>query len=84
MKDTCERCAAKLGSADDAVICSYECTFCPACSDAMNAVCPNCGGELVRRPKRTTGAAQIATRTPGRVARYLQRARNTQQNGNST
>lgn len=76
MKDTCERCAGKLGPADDAVICSYECTFCPACSDAMNAVCPNCGGELVPRPKRTTGAAQIATRTPGRVARYLQRNRN--------
>lgn len=76
MKDTCERCAAKLGPTDDAVICSYECTFCAACSEAMDAVCPNCGGELVRRPKRITGAAQIATRTPGRVARYLQRNRN--------
>lgn len=76
MKDTCERCAATVGPADDAAICSYECTFCPACSDAMHGVCPNCGGELVRRPKRTTGAAQIATRTPGRVSRYLRRNRN--------
>ncbi|TCN32294.1 hypothetical protein EV644_12523 [Kribbella orskensis] len=76
MKDTCERCATKLGPTDDAVICSYECTFCSACSDAMDAVCPNCGGELVRRPRRTTGAAAIATRTPGRVTRYLQRNRN--------
>lgn len=76
MKDTCERCAKSLGPADDAVICSYECTFCPACSDAMSAVCPNCGGELVSRPKRTTGAAQVASRAPGRVARYLRRNRN--------
>ncbi|WP_020392858.1 DUF1272 domain-containing protein [Kribbella catacumbae] len=77
MKDTCERCTAQLGPADDAVICSYECTFCPACSDAMSAVCPNCGGELVSRPKRTTGATQIASRAPGRVTRYLKRNRNT-------
>jgi hypothetical protein len=76
MKDTCERCAAEVGPADEAVICSYECTFCPACSDALYGVCPNCGGELVRRPKRTTGAAQIASRTPGRVSRYLTRNRN--------
>ncbi|WP_433023413.1 DUF1272 domain-containing protein [Kribbella sp. CA-294648] len=77
MKDSCERCATSLGPADDAVICSYECTFCPACSAAMSATCPNCGGELVSRPKRTTGAAQIAARAPGRVTRYLQRNRNT-------
>ncbi|MDQ6711674.1 MAG: DUF1272 domain-containing protein [Candidatus Dormibacteraeota bacterium] len=35
-----------------ACICSHECTFCPSCADAMNNVCPNCGGELVARPKR--------------------------------
>ena len=29
-----------------------ECTFCPACADGMNGVCPNCSGELVARPKR--------------------------------
>jgi hypothetical protein len=75
MKDGCERCATELDAAGDAMICSYECTFCPSCSDAMDAVCPNCGGELVRRPRRTTGAAQIVSRTPGRVARYLRRGR---------
>jgi len=36
----------------DAVICSYECTFCTACGVALESVCPNCGGELVARPKR--------------------------------
>ena len=37
-----------------AFICSYECTFCGDCSADMDHVCPNCGGELVRRPRRET------------------------------
>ena len=53
MRETCERCAAPLSKeAENARICSYECTFCAECSDAMNGRCPNCGGELVRRPRR--------------------------------
>jgi len=34
------------------VICSYECTFCTDCGAALDRVCPNCGGELVPRPRR--------------------------------
>ena len=52
MRTACERCGAALGHAADAAICSHECTFCPACAEAMEHVCPNCGGELVRRPRR--------------------------------
>jgi len=52
MKEACERCAEPLGAGDEAWICSYECTWCPACSAAMERACPNCGGELVRRPRR--------------------------------
>lgn len=52
MRDACERCKIALPAAGDARICSYECTFCTACSAAMNATCPNCGGELVARPRR--------------------------------
>jgi hypothetical protein len=52
MKTTCEACDAALGEAADARICSFECTFCVACADGMASVCPNCGGELVARPKR--------------------------------
>ncbi len=33
-------------------ICSYECTYCANCTEQINAICPNCGGELVRRPRR--------------------------------
>jgi uncharacterized protein len=53
MRTACERCGARLDAKDDAVICSYECTFCTHCGAAFDHVCPNCGGELVPRPKRT-------------------------------
>ena len=50
MRESCERCGARLAADADARICSFECTFCPACTEAMSAVCPNCGGELVPAP----------------------------------
>jgi hypothetical protein len=35
------------------MICSFECTFCRACAEGrLGGRCPNCGGELVRRPLR--------------------------------
>lgn len=52
MRTVCERCGVMLAAGDEARICSYECTFCPTCTDEMAAVCPNCGGELVARPRR--------------------------------
>lgn len=52
MRDRCERCGAGLDADAEASICSYECTFCRSCVEAMSFVCPNCGGELVARPKR--------------------------------
>ena len=27
-----------------------QCTFCHACATKLKFVCPNCGGDLVRRP----------------------------------
>ena len=54
MRTACERCAAALAQDDDATICSYECTFCRSCAEAMDFSCPNCSGELVSRPKRVT------------------------------
>lgn len=53
MRETCEKCEAALpADSADAVICSFECTFCTSCREEMNAVCPNCGGELQARPRR--------------------------------
>jgi hypothetical protein len=54
MRTECERCGVALSAEADAVICSYECTFCRPCADEMSGVCPNCSGELVARPKRVT------------------------------
>ncbi|GAA3901119.1 DUF1272 domain-containing protein [Streptomyces gulbargensis] len=57
MRDRCERCGtAGLAPDGPAVICSYECSFCVPCADAMDGVCPNCGGELVARPRRAVPA----------------------------
>jgi hypothetical protein len=52
MRTVCERCDAPLAADGDARICSHECTFCVACTEAMDGVCPNCAGELVPRPRR--------------------------------
>ena len=52
MRAVCERCGNALAPDGDACICSFECTFCAACADSMDHVCPNCGGELVSRPRR--------------------------------
>ncbi len=50
----CENCARPLPpDAPDAMICSFECTFCAACvADVLGDVCPNCGGGFVPRPVR--------------------------------
>jgi len=52
LRPECERCGGALAPDGEARICSYECTFCVSCADEMNSICPNCGGELVARPKR--------------------------------
>jgi len=52
MKGTCERCQSQLDPQGDAYICSFECTFCPACAKALDSACPDCGGELIRRPRQ--------------------------------
>ena len=54
LRPNCERCDRDLPpETQDAFICTFECTFCRACAqDALGARCPNCGGELVRRPVR--------------------------------
>lgn len=54
MRPDCERCGVDLpADAPGAFVCSFECTFCAECADAVDEVCPNCGGELVDRPIRS-------------------------------
>jgi hypothetical protein len=53
MRPDCERCGADLpAEAPGAFICSFECTFCADCAEALDDRCPNCGGELMDRPTR--------------------------------
>jgi len=52
MRTACERCGTSLAKDEVAFICSYECTWCEKCAAELANVCPNCGGELVRRPRR--------------------------------
>jgi hypothetical protein len=54
MRESCERCDAALVGDGVAYICTHECTFCAECTSALSGVCSNCGGELVRRPRRST------------------------------
>jgi uncharacterized protein len=62
LRPNCECCDKDLApDAVDAMVCSFECTFCAACvTDRLaGGVCPNCGGGLVMRPIRT--AAKLVT-----------------------
>jgi hypothetical protein len=54
LRPSCECCDSDLPpDAANALICSFECTFCKSCADTkLHGICPNCGGELVRRPRR--------------------------------
>ncbi len=53
IRPNCECCDRDLPPAAAAMICSFECTFCPDCAERLlRNRCPNCGGELVRRPIR--------------------------------
>ena len=54
LKPGCECCDRDLpAESTSAKICSFECTFCVTCAEEiLNNICPNCGGELVNRPRR--------------------------------
>ncbi len=53
MRPDCERCGVDLPADNGgAFICSFECTFCAVCADALDERCPNCEGELLDRPTR--------------------------------
>jgi hypothetical protein len=54
MKKKCDQCSIDLpATSDDAMICSFECTFCSRCADQIHhGICPNCEGILVKRPTR--------------------------------
>jgi len=58
LRPNCECCDRDLAAdSPDARICTFECTFCAECAEGrLGETCPNCGGELVRRPIRPAAA----------------------------
>ena len=54
MRPNCEMCDRDLpNGSEDALICTFECTFCAECvSKKLDGQCPNCGGNFALRPTR--------------------------------
>ncbi|MDU8927858.1 DUF1272 domain-containing protein [Alisedimentitalea sp. MJ-SS2] len=54
LRPNCELCDCDLPpDAENARICSYECTYCAKCVETqLHNVCPTCGGGFVSRPIR--------------------------------
>ena len=70
LKPNCECCDKDLPPAStEAMICTFECTFCATCVDTVfKGVCPNCGGGFVPRPIRP---AHLLERCPPSEVRVL-------------
>ena len=69
MRPDCERCGIDLpADAGGAFICSFECTYCAECADALDERCPTCAGELLDRPARIGN--QLKRHPASTVRRY--------------
>lgn len=71
LRPNCECCDRDLApDASGARICSFECTFCSDCAERVLAGrCPNCGGELVARPRRPSSKLASAPGSKVRIVR---------------
>lgn len=70
LRPGCECCDRDLPpDSPDAMICTFECTFCRTCAaDVLKGVCPNCGGDLVERPHRP---ARLLAKYPASTERVF-------------
>jgi len=70
LRPNCECCDRDLPpEATDALICTFECTFCRDCAEGvLGGACPNCGGNFSPRPIRP--AAMLA-KYPASTKRVL-------------
>lgn len=70
MRPGCEACDKNLPpDSQEALICSFECTFCAQCvSEHLQHRCPNCGGEFRPRPPR---AAHLLEKYPASTVRVF-------------
>lgn len=72
LRPNCECCDRDLPpESTEALICSFECTFCQHCVQTiLKGTCPNCGGNFVTRPIRP---AHKLTHNPASSQRVLKR-----------
>ena len=80
LRPICENCAAPLPpDSTDAMICSFECTFCAGCVEGvLQNVCPNCGGGFTPRPVRPAqklARRQLSRDVSSRECPYAQACR---------
>ncbi len=70
LRPFCECCARDLPpDSGEAMICSFECTFCADCArNILHGVCPNCGGGLTLRPPRR---AELLVKNPASTKRIV-------------
>lgn len=70
LKPNCECCDVDLKpDSREARICTFECTFCSDCAETrFDNTCPNCGGELLRRPIRPPA---MLAKHPASTARFV-------------
>ena len=70
LRPNCECCDRDLPpESTEAVICTFECTFCAGCATHVLAGrCPNCGGNFAPRPIRP---AHLLAKYPASTERVL-------------
>ena len=70
LRPNCECCDRDLPpESPDALICTYECTWCRDCAEnVLHGTCPNCGGNLERRPIRP---AALLVKDPASTRRVI-------------
>ena len=61
MRQNCEICQLDLQNDGIAFICTHECTYCEDCTENVKKICPNCNGELVRRPRTNANTVEVCT-----------------------
>jgi len=53
LRPNCETCDSDLAADSAAYICTFECTYCEKCAISIHQhLCPNCQGNLEKRPIR--------------------------------
>jgi len=70
IRPVCENCGKLLPyNSTEAMICTFECTFCRDCVDnILFNVCPNCGGGFEKRPIRPS---RLLEKYPPEMNEYL-------------